>query len=186
MKVTATRLPEVLLIELRSFSDDRGFFTETWRCDRYQNHGIDGPFVQDNMSKSCAQVIRGLHLQVDPNPQGKLVSALRGSIWDVAVDVRVGSPTFGQWVAAELSDQNLHQLWIPPGFAHGFAALEENTVVHYKCTAPYDPNSERSIRFDDPDIALDWPVNHPIISQKDAEAPLLRDALDGLPRWMGA
>jgi dTDP-4-dehydrorhamnose 3,5-epimerase len=175
MKVNPTALPGVLLIEPRVFGDDRGFFMETYNRLRFAEHGISDAFVQDNHSHSMKNVVRGLHFQ-QPNPQGKLLRVVRGAVFDVAVDIRRGSPTFGKWFGAELSADNKRQLWIPPGFAHGFWVLEDHTDVEYKCTAPYDPASERSIRFDDPAIGIEWPEGKAILSEKDRAAPLLKDA----------
>jgi dTDP-4-dehydrorhamnose 3,5-epimerase len=174
MKVIETRLPGVLILEPRVFRDERGHFAETWQRDRYREVGIDVDFVQDNASFSRHGVLRGLHYQ-NPTPQGKLVSVLRGEVFDVAVDLRVGSATFGEWVGVELSGENLRQMWIPEGFAHGFVVTADSALFSYKCTAPYAPEHERSLRWDDPDIGIEWPVRRPILSPKDAEAPLLRE-----------
>ncbi len=173
MTVTETRLPGVLLLEPRVFRDPRGFFLETWNADRYRAAGIPGPFVQDNASRSARGVLRGLHVQ-NPNPQGKLVSVLDGAVFDVAVDVRAGSPTFGQWTGHELSAENGHQLWIPPGFAHGFVVLSESALFTYKCTDRYAPEHEFSIAWNDPEIGIAWPVVDPELSGKDAAAGSLR------------
>jgi dTDP-4-dehydrorhamnose 3,5-epimerase len=178
MDVSSTAISEVLLIEPRVFDDVRGAFFETWREDRYAPHVGGLPFVQDNVSVSARGVVRGLHLQ-HPNGQGKLVTVLRGSAFDVAVDVRVGSPTFGRWVGVTLSAVNNHQLWIPPGFAHGFQALEDETIVLYKCTAPYDPQSEIMVQADDPEMDIAWPIDERSSSAKDAEAPRLADLHPG-------
>jgi dTDP-4-dehydrorhamnose 3,5-epimerase len=175
MKVTPTSLPGVLVIEPRVFTDDRGFFFETWSQQRYAEQGIGPTFVQDNCSRSVAGTLRGLHFQ-EPNAQGKLVQVLRGSVFDVAVDVRRGSPTFGRWCGVDLSGDRPMQLWIPPGFAHGFCVTSESADFLYKCTAPYRPEAERSIRWDDPTLAIAWPVAKPLLSSKDASAPLLADA----------
>lgn len=164
---------DVLLIKPRVFADDRGRFLETWRASAYAVHGI-GPFVQDNVSVSRRNVLRGLHFQ-QPNGQGKLVNTLHGRVFDVAIDVRVGSPTFGKWVSAELSSANGHQLYIPAGFAHGFVTLSDDAVFSYKCTAYYAPAAERSIRWDDPLIAVAWPCEMPILAPKDATAPTLAE-----------
>ena len=174
MKVTPLSLPEVLLIEPAVFGDARGYFFESYRAERYGAAGIALPFVQDNVSLSRRGVLRGLHYQ-HPNPQGKLVQVLRGSVFDVAVDLRRASPTFGRWSGAELSSENHRQLWIPPGFAHGFAVTSDEALFVYKCTAPYDARAERCIRWDDPALGIDWPVAGPQLSPKDAAAPLLRD-----------
>lgn len=175
MNVEQTTLPGVLLVTPRVFGDSRGFFLETFNAGRYASHGITGPFVQDNWSRSAKNILRGLHLQ-HPNPQGKLVSVARGAVYDVAVDVRVGSPHFGKWFGVELSEANKQQLWIPPGFAHGFCSLTDDTDFVYKCTALYSPADELSIRWNDPAIGIDWPVKEPLLSKKDLDAPLLADA----------
>jgi len=173
MTIEELSLPGVLLIKPRIFRDERGHFLETWRASRYEDAGI-GPFVQDNVSVSKKDVLRGLHLQ-HPHAQVKLVSALRGRVFDVAVDVRLGSPTFGRWVGAELSDENGHQLFVPAGFAHGFVTLSDEAVFAYKCTTYYEPAAERSVRWDDPVIAVAWPCVTPRLAPKDAIAPLLAD-----------
>jgi len=185
MEVRETTLPGVLLIVPKVFGDDRGFFLETYHGDRYRDAGIPGPFVQDNLSFSQRGVLRGLHLQ-HPNGQGKLVQALAGEVFDVAVDVRVGSPTFGRWHGVRLSAQNKHQFYVPEGFAHGFCVVSESALFFYKCTAVYSPAYERSVRWDDPAIAIDWPVAAPTLSPKDAAAPRLA-AIDPaqLPAYPG-
>ncbi|RKG87870.1 dTDP-4-dehydrorhamnose 3,5-epimerase [Corallococcus terminator] len=175
MKVTPLELPEVLLVEPKVFGDDRGFFLESYHSKRYADAGITGPFVQDNLSRSVKGTLRGLHFQ-EPNAQGKLVQCLSGAVWDVAVDVRRGSPTFGRWVAAELSFENKRQLWVPPGFAHGFCVLSDSADFFYKCTALYSPETERSVHWNDPDLAIPWPVSAPLLSGKDQQAPRLKDA----------
>jgi dTDP-4-dehydrorhamnose 3,5-epimerase len=174
MKVTPLAIADVLLIEPDVFGDARGFFLEAFNARRYREIGIDLPFVQDNVSLSARGVLRGLHFQ-QPNAQGKLVQVLSGEVFDVAVDVRPGSPSFGRWVAATLTGTNHHQLWLPPGFAHGFVVLSESAMFAYKCTAFYDKASERSVRWDDPDIGIRWPVSDVQLSDKDARAPLLRE-----------
>jgi dTDP-4-dehydrorhamnose 3,5-epimerase len=175
MKVLETELPGVLVLEPKRFGDDRGFFMELFHEKRYAEAGITGPFVQDNFSRSVKGTLRGLHFQ-EPHAQGKLVQVLAGSIHDVVVDVRRGSPTFGRWVATELSEENRRQLWVPPGFAHGFCVLSEHADFLYKCTDFYAPASERGIAWNDPDLAIAWPVASPLLSPKDAVAPRLRDA----------
>jgi dTDP-4-dehydrorhamnose 3,5-epimerase len=172
MNVIQTELPEVLIIEPTLFGDQRGFFLETYQFSRYAEHGVGRPFVQDNMSRSTYGVLRGLHLQ-NPVTQGKLVTALRGMVLDVAVDVRVGSPNFGRHVAVELSEENRRQLWIPRGFAHGFVVLSETADFFYKCDDLYSRNDEISIRWNDPAIGVNWGVERPSLSAKDADAPLL-------------
>ncbi len=169
MKVIETKLPGVLILEPRVFEDERGCFLETWNAERYVEVGITGPFVQDNVSVSKKGVIRGLHYQ-DPNPQGKLVSVLYGAVYDVAVDLRPNSPTFRKWVGVELSAENGHQLWIPPGMAHGFQALHDGTVFSYKCTAYYSPTDEQTLHWGDPSIGAEWPIEEPILSEKDSSA----------------
>ena len=174
MNVIATALPEVLILQPRLFGDQRGFFLETYQLSRYAEHGIGRPFVQDNMSRSSHGVLRGLHLQ-NPFTQGKLVTALRGRVLDVAVDVRVGSPRFGRHVAVELSEENRRQLWVPRGFAHGFVVLSETADFFYKCDDLYSPKDEVSICWNDSAIGIDWGIEAPSLSAKDADAPLLRD-----------
>ncbi|MCG2631510.1 dTDP-4-dehydrorhamnose 3,5-epimerase [Bradyrhizobium sp. WYCCWR 13023] len=181
MNVIKTDLPEVMIIEPKLFGDQRGFFLESYQFERYAQNGIARSFVQDNLSRSRYGVLRGLHLQ-NPLTQGKLVTALRGRVLDVAVDVRVGSPNFGRHVAVELSEDNRRQLWVPRGFAHGFAVLSETADFFYKCDALYSPKDEISVRWDDPAIGIDWGLAHPSLSPKDADAPLLAD-VKNLPRY---
>jgi dTDP-4-dehydrorhamnose 3,5-epimerase len=169
-----TELPEVLIVQPQLFGDGRGFFLETYQLHRYVEHGIARPFVQDNLSRSAFGVLRGLHLQ-NPFTQGKLVTALRGKVLDVAVDVRRGSPHFGRHVAVELSEENRRQLWVPRGFAHGFAVLSESADIFYKCDDLYSPKHELAIRWDDPAIGIQWGVESPVLSAKDAAAPLLAE-----------
>jgi dTDP-4-dehydrorhamnose 3,5-epimerase len=181
MSVLETRplgIDGVVELRPRRFSDERGFFSEVWREDRLAEAGIGARFVQDNHSFSrAAGVLRGLHFQLEPAAQDKLVRVSRGSIFDVAVDVRPGSATFGRWVGITLSADEWNQLFVPRGFAHGFVTLEENCEVLYKVSAPYSPEHERTVRFDDPRIAIDWPVTPAalILSEKDRSAPLLAD-----------
>lgn len=185
MKVIATELEGVLLLEPKFFSDARGFFIETWNQERYREAGISLPFVQDNLSRSARGTLRGLHLQ-QPFAQGKLVQAIVGEVFDVAVDVRVGSPTFGRWVGATLSETNKHQLYVPPGFAHGFCVTSEHALFAYKCTDLYHPEAECSVAWNDPDIGIEWPVKEPRLSPKDSAALRLRDiAMEKLPRYHG-
>ena len=181
MNVLTTHLPEVLIVEPKLFGDQRGFFLESYQFERYAQSGITRPFVQDNHSRSRFGVLRGLHLQ-NPVTQGKLVTVLRGRVLDVAVDVRVGSPNFGRHVAVELSEDNRRQLWVPRGFAHGFAVLSETADFFYKCDELYSPKDEISVRWNDPAIGIDWGVAEPSLSPKDADAPLLAD-VKGLPRY---
>jgi dTDP-4-dehydrorhamnose 3,5-epimerase len=170
----------VLLIEPDVFRDDRGFFLETYHQRKYVDGGVPGTFVQDNHSRSVRGTLRGLHAQLR-HPQGKLVRAVDGEMFDVAVDIRRGSPTFGRSVGVVLSGDNLRQLYIPPGFAHGFCVLSPTVHVEYKCTDFYDPKDEISIVWNDPDLAIRWPVAEPIVSPKDQGAPRLKDVLDRLP-----
>ena len=169
-------IPDVLLITPRRFADPRGYFVETWNAARYAEAGISAPFVQDNHSYSAPTgTIRGLHCQIAPSVQGKLVRVVRGAVWDVAVDIRVGSPTYGQHVAAMLSAENGAQLWIPGGFLHGFCTLEPDTEFLYKVTAGYDRDAERGVIWNDPDLALPWPVapDAALLSDKDMQLPRL-------------
>jgi dTDP-4-dehydrorhamnose 3,5-epimerase len=174
VKVVSTDLPACVMIEPQVFGDERGFFFESWNRERYAANGLDIQVVQGNVSRSARGVLRGLHYQW-PNPQGKLVSVLEGEVWDVAVDIRRGSPTFGRWTAAVLSAGNKRQFWIPEGFAHGFVALSEHALFTYLCTAPYDREADANIRWNDPSLAIDWPLAEPALSPKDALAPLLAD-----------
>lgn len=182
LNISETSLPGVLLIEPKVFGDDRGFFMETYRADILRDAGITDVFVQDNHSRSSRGVLRGLHYQ-EPNAQGKLVRCTRGAIFDVAVDIRSGSPSFGRWFGLELSDANKLMLWIPPGFAHGFCALEDDSDLVYKCTKLYDKPSDRSILWNDPAIGIEWPIAEPVLSAKDANAPRLNDAA-ALPAYL--
>jgi dTDP-4-dehydrorhamnose 3,5-epimerase len=175
MRVEESSLPGVVVVQPKAFGDARGFFFESFHAERYAASGITLPFVQDNVSRSTRGTLRGLHFQ-EPKSQGKLVFVTRGSVFDVAVDVRKGSAHFGKWFGLELSDENHKQLWVPPGFAHGFCVTSEIADFAYKCTDFYAPECERSIRWDDPDLAIDWPIREPNLSPKDAAAPLLRDA----------
>ncbi|MEO5761196.1 MAG: dTDP-4-dehydrorhamnose 3,5-epimerase [Vicinamibacteria bacterium] len=183
MKVTETDLPGVVIIEPRVFQDPRGFFLETFSANRYEASGIPGPFVQDNHSRSLKGTVRGLHLQVS-KPQGKLMRAVSGSMLDVAVDVRVGSPNFGKWTSALLSGENFKQLYVPPGFAHGFAVLSDIVEVEYKCTGYYDPSDELTVFWSDPGIGIEWPVGDPILSARDSHALPLSQLMDRLPRFV--
>lgn len=185
MKITSMSLPEVLLIEPGRFGDARGYFMETWHQERYAAAGIKLAFVQDNLSRSAHGILRGLHLQ-HPNAQGKLVYVLEGEVFDVAVDVRVGSPNFGKWTGAHLSSEDHRQLWIPPGFAHGFCVTSETAMFAYKCTALYSVADELGVAWNDPALAISWPVAEPRLSAKDAALPRLAE-LDParLPRYHG-
>ncbi|RMH15706.1 MAG: dTDP-4-dehydrorhamnose 3,5-epimerase [Gammaproteobacteria bacterium] len=184
MKVSETSLDGVLLIEPKSFSDNRGFFIETWHHERYRKVlGVDHEFVQDNHSRSTFGVLRGLHYQLE-HPQGKLVRVSAGSVFDVAVDIRKGSPTFGKWYGVELSDQNFRQLWIPPGLAHGFCVLSDMADFHYKCTDYYCPDCEYGIAWNDPGLNINWPLDNPVLSKKDQLYPMLHQVKGGhLPAW---
>ena len=178
MKVVERPFGGVVLVELDVFGDARGRFMETFRRDRYAEAGIAAglEFVQDNLSTSIRGTLRGLHHQLT-KPQGKLVHVTRGEVWDVAVDIRRGSPTFGRWFGAHLSADNHRQMWVPPGFAHGFVVLSESADFAYKCTAAYDKADDRAIRWNDPELAIAWPLDGaPILSARDEGAPLLRDS----------
>ncbi|SEO72052.1 dTDP-4-dehydrorhamnose 3,5-epimerase [Propionispora vibrioides] len=174
MKVIETTLPGVVIVEPKVFGDSRGFFQETWQKERYEKFGIKGTFVQDNLSFSTRGVLRGLHYQ-NPNAQGKLVSVIQGEVFDVAVDIRAGSPTFGQWEGVHLSDENHRQLWVPAGFAHGFCVLSDTAYFMYKCTDVYNPLTERGILWNDPDIGIAWPLQEVILSDKDKVYPRLKE-----------
>lgn len=178
MKVTPLALPEVLLIEPRVFADDRGWFTESFNARAFaETTGLDVSFVQDNHSRSKRGVLRGLHYQLPPHAQGKLVRAIVGAVLDVAIDIRRSSPTFGHWVGEVLSAENMKHLYVPPGYAHAFISLIDGTEVLYKTTDFYDKASERSIRWDDPNIGIAWPEGlTPLLAPKDAAAPALADA----------
>lgn len=183
MKLIETGIPGCVVIEPQVFGDARGFFYEGFNAQKYKSAGLDLRFVQSNVSRSAHGVLRGLHYQW-PNPQGKLVSVLEGEVYDVAVDIRVGSPTFGRWAAAVLSADNKRHFWIPEGFAHGFAVLSDNATFTYQCTALYDRAADAGIRWNDGDVAVDWPISAPLLSEKDAAAPLLRDVpREKLPRY---
>ncbi len=183
MDVSKTALPEVLLIKPKKFDDNRGYFYESWNQDRYAEFGMPEDFVQDNISLSTKGTLRGLHYQ-EPMAQGKLVSVLVGRVFDVAVDLRRGSPRFGSWVGVELSGETREQLWIPEGFAHGFCVISDLAEFFYKCTAPYNPETEHTIRYDDPEIGISWPVEVPVLSEKDKNAFSLSDAIT-LPMYQG-
>jgi dTDP-4-dehydrorhamnose 3,5-epimerase len=180
MKVLTTELPGVVLIEPTVYRDQRGFFLETYHADKYRAAGVEGIFVQDNHSHSIRGTVRGLHAQCR-RPQGKLVRVLRGEIFDVAVDIRPSSPSFRRWVGVRLSAESFRQMYIPPGFAHGFCVLSETADVEYKCTELYDPADEVGILWNDPELGITWPVREPILSQKDRAAPRLAELTDRLP-----
>jgi dTDP-4-dehydrorhamnose 3,5-epimerase len=173
-----TEIPDVILIRPEVFGDPRGYFFESWEQRKFAAGGIDARFVQDNQSRSARNILRGLHYQVE-QPQGKLVRVVTGAVFDVAVDIRRSSPTFGRWVGEILSDENYHMLWVPPGFAHGFVVLSEYAHFVYRCTDFWAPSHERSILWNDPDLNVAWPIPHgmePLLSAKDARAQRLRDA----------
>lgn len=173
MKITEGPLPGLLLIEPNVWVDNRGYFYEVYQENRYQEYQLPH-FVQDNVSRSKRNVLRGLHYQL-PHSQGKLVFVTRGNAWDVSVDLRINSPTFGQWFGIYLNEENHTQLYIPPGFAHGFCVLSDEADFHYKCTDYYFPNAEHGIAWNDVDLNISWPIEHPILSPKDATYPLLRE-----------
>jgi len=177
MRVLSTELPGVLILEPTVHRDARGFFLETYQAERFAKAGIAAPFVQDNHSRSARGVLRGLHAQ-RKTPQGKLVRAILGEIWDVAVDIRPGSATYGRWIGVPLDASGFHQLWIPPGFLHGFCVMSEWAEIEYKCTAPYDRDDEIGVVWNDPDIGIAWPIAAPALSPKDAALP----RLSALPR----
>ena len=175
MNVIKTKLDGCVIIEPKVFGDERGFFLETFQAERYTSEaGITLPIVQDNHSRSSKSVLRGLHFQ-KTKPQGKLVRVVRGQVYDVAVDIRKGSPTYGQWEGLILSEENKTQLWVPPGFAHGFVVLSDTADLEYKCTEYYDPSDEGSILWNDSDLDIPWPIDNPILSNKDASADRLAD-----------
>jgi len=174
MKTIETSLPGALILEPQVFGDSRGFFYESYHQARYRDAGVRGDFIQTNVSRSAKGVLRGLHYQW-PNPQGKLVSVLEGEVFDVAVDIRQGSPNFGQWTGVMLTADNHRHFWIPEGFAHGFCVLSEFATFTYQCTALYDPAADAGVRWNDADIGIDWPISEPLLSDKDAKTPLLKD-----------
>ena len=180
MRVTPTAIPDVLVVEPDIHADGRGFFLETYHADRYREHGIAGPFVQDNHSRSVAGTLRGLHLQL-LRPQGKLIRVIEGEIFDVAVDVRRGSPTFGHWIGVTLTADNFKQVYVPPGFAHGFCVSSAIAQIEYKCTDLYDPASEIGVAWNDPSLAIAWPVTAPLLSARDGRHPTLAAVMDQLP-----
>lgn len=183
MKVIQTPLPGALIIEPQVFGDSRGFFYESYNEAKYREAGIDRRFVQSNVSRSAQGVLRGLHYQW-PHPQGKLVSVLEGEVYDVAVDIRQGSPAFGQSFGVMLTADNHRHFWIPEGFAHGFCVVSEYATFSYQCTALYDPKADAGIRWDDADLGIDWPLSAPLLSDKDSRATLLKDVTpDRLPTF---
>lgn len=190
MRFEPTELPGVMLVEVDVYRDARGFFAEVYHAEKYAAAGLPGRFVQDNQSHSRRGVLRGLHGQIG-TPQGKLVRALSGEIFDVAVDMRRGSPTYARWVGVVLSAENFRQLYVPPGFLHGFCVLSESADIVYKCTGFYSPPDEIGVRWNDPEIGIAWPIGDPLVSEKDGAAPLLRDVVERLPPyesdgWRGA
>lgn len=174
MKVTPQAIPDLLLLEPRAFGDARGFFYECWNQRKYADAGLPSEFVQDNVSFSGRGILRGLHVQ-NPHSQGKLVQVLQGEVFDVAVDIRQHSPTFGRWHGITLSSENKHQFWIPPGFAHGFCVTSETALFHYKCTDYYSPADELTVLWNDPDIGIRWPTANPILSAKDEKGLPLKE-----------
>lgn len=183
MKVIETELPGVIVIEPDVFEDRRGFFLETWSKSRYADTGIDESFVQDNVSRSSQGILRGLHFQ-NPQMQGKLVQVLSGEVFDAAVDIRTGSPTFGRWTAVRLSAENHRQMYVPAGFAHGFCVLSDNAIFSYKCTDYYNSSAEKGVIWNDPDVGIDWPIDEPVLSQRDSALPRLKDIpAEELPRY---
>jgi dTDP-4-dehydrorhamnose 3,5-epimerase len=184
VRFVPTTLQGVVIVEPDVHEDGRGFFLETYHAERYLQGGIQGPFVQDNHSRSVGGTLRGLHLQRQ-RPQAKLIRVIEGEIYDVAVDVRRGSPTFGRWVAVTLTAENFKQCYVPPGFAHGFCVVSPIAQVEYKCTDLYDPASEVGIAWDDDTLKVTWPVARPILSERDRHNPTLVEVTDRLPRWHG-
>lgn len=181
MEIVRAPINGVLLIKPKIWGDARGFFVETWQRDRYAEAGVPTDFVQDNHSRSRKNILRGLHFQ-KKYPQGKLVSVSLGAVFDVVVDIRPESPTRGQWYGAILTDENQHQIWVPPGMAHGFCVLSDVAHFHYKCTEFYRPEDEGAIRWNDPDIAVAWPVTSPVVSAKDAAAPFWREINENMEK----
>jgi dTDP-4-dehydrorhamnose 3,5-epimerase len=180
VRIIQAAIPDVLVIEPDVHRDSRGFFVETYHAERYRAHGIDVTFVQDNYSRSLGGTLRGLHLQAR-RPQAKLIRVTSGAIFDVAVDVRRGSPTFAKWVAVQITADNFRQCFVPAGFAHGFLVLSPEADVEYKCSAVYDPESEVGIAWNDPTIGIEWPIDNPVLSDRDRTLPLLAAQLDRLP-----
>lgn len=176
IEVTATEIDAVKIVTTKKFVDARGFFTESYSRNPWHAAGMQQEFIQDNLSNSCKGTLRGLHYQIDPAAMGKLVRCLRGAIFDVAVDIRVGSPTFGQYVARELNEENGLSLWVPAGFAHGFVALADDSLVLYKCDAQHSPEHERAISYRCPKLNIAWPMTPTVVSDKDEAAPALDDA----------
>ena len=174
-KFKELEIPGLILIEPKIFSDNRGFFMETYKESEFRENGIKEEFIQDNFSNSSKGVVRGLHFQIDPKAQGKLIQVVHGKVWDVAVDLREDSPTYLEWVGLELNDTERKMFYIPPGFGHGFAALSDEVLFQYKCTNEYDMILERGIRWDDQDIGITWPVKNPLVSDRDNELPFVKE-----------
>ena len=175
MEVVKTSIPDLYILKPQVFKDHRGYFFESYNYQKFTHFDLNYLFVQDNESQSSKDVVRGLHFQKPPFAQGKLVRVIKGSVLDVAVDLRKNSPTYGKWEAVELTEENKWMYWIPPGFAHGFATLEDHTIFSYKCTNVYNKESEGSILWNDPDLNIDWKIENPILSEKDKTGPTLRD-----------
>jgi dTDP-4-dehydrorhamnose 3,5-epimerase len=175
MEIVKTKIPDLVILKPKVFEDERGYFFESYNKEVFLRLGIDQNFVQDNESKSAKGVLRGLHFQKPPFTQGKLVRVMRGAVLDVAVDLRKSSPTYGQWASVELTQDNKWMYWVPPGFAHGFVTLNDETVFFYKCTNVYNKASEGSIRWNDPDLNINWVIENPILSEKDKNAPFFKD-----------
>ena len=175
MVITKTKIEGLLIIQPKVFGDDRGYFFESYRLDKLRENGVDLDFVQDNESMSGKGILRGLHFQNPPYAQGKLVRVIKGKVLDVAVDIRKNSPTYGHWHSIILSEKNKTIFWIPPGFAHGFHSMEDNTLFQYKCTNYYNKEAEGSILWNDPDLNIDWGINNPLVSDKDKNVPLFKD-----------
>ena len=184
MRFVPTDIPEVLIVEPDVHRDERGYFLETYHSGKYHAAGVQGPFVQDNHSRSVGGTLRGLHLQAG-RPQGKLIRVIGGEIFDVAVDVRRGSPSFGRWVGHTLSAENFRQCWVPPGFAHGFCVVSEFADVEYKCTELYDPAGELGIVWNDPALGIVWPIENPIVSDRDRRHAKVAELMAMLPEWRG-
>ena len=175
MEIVETKIPDLYIVKPQVFKDSRGYFFESYNKEVFLKSGIDQNFVQDNESKSAKGVLRGLHFQKPPFAQGKLVRVIKGAVRDVAVDLRKSSPTFGQWASIDLTEDNKWMYWVPPGFAHGFVTLEDDTVFFYKCTNVYNKASEGAIRWDDPDLNIDWGIENPLLSDKDKISPFFKD-----------
>ena len=180
MEIIETKIKDLIIIKPDVFLDERGYFFEAYNKERFAALGLNLNFVQDNESKSMKGVLRGLHFQKEPYAQGKLVRVVKGAVMDVAVDIRKGSPTFGQWESVVLTEDNKFMYWIPEGFAHGFVCLEDDSVFTYKCTNVYNKASEGSIRWNDPDLNINWNIENPILSEKDKVSPMFREFCDGL------